>query len=758
MNRRDCPLPWALRTLPALAFALVAGCEEADLGVVLRFPADGGVAAWACPPAWVPQAIGGCAPAVLTCGGDGGAATGACGDAGVGRPLAVGGERPGWAFYRSPEGALGGGWSLGPPAATPRPVECPPGWQSDEPWRCSPRFDTCAAADWALPGGGCLPLGEESCPSEGFPDPGPEAMGAPRVHVRAGADGITADGSAARPYPTIARGLAAAGAGAWVLAAPGRYPEALTLRGTARVVGACAARSVIALPAGEDVAVRVEAGDALLRGFTVEGAGDLVVAGDGARARLEALRLRGARQDAVRAAGGGITLALRDSLIEGARRRAEGQDAHGVFVRGDADVTVERTVVTGVDDWGVQVRDGATAALRDVVIREVTSRPSVAGQPDTGLGVGIYWGARMSIQRALVERIEGEGVDVGESGARLDASEVVVRRNGPRVDGNGGKGFNVQVGASATLRRVQMLDVANTGFTVRSGATLLAEDVTVRGVRGRGAGTGGRGFDVSDGARATVRRAVFEGAHEVGVFVYDGSTLTLTDSVVRNIEPRPDGSHGLGVVVIGARPASLVAERVLVEGVHESGVAVLLSGASARLQDVIVRDVVASSRGYGLGVVAAGGATIEADRLAVERALGAGLIAEAQGLAGRVPGTALTARDVFVAGTRAGQVAVDPATMRGVGDAVAYGLYAGAVGTLRADQALVDVGQIGFVARGVVDVRAGVIARHDRFGAVERDDPSSAFRAESVRSVMNRAQITDARGLPVLRVGIYLGR
>ena len=193
--------------------ALLWGCDE---------PAPPGVATWPCPARWVRARGGGCGPAVLLCVSDGGAAAGAC----RGVDLADASVVPGpdgstmRGFYRRSDGTIGGEWREpgepdGPPAETWRPEtgvgECRTGWLRSSDGTCNPRMlPVCPDGAEALPGGRCTPTALEDCPSGRYADLGMEATGDRVVHVRAGAEGRSADGSPSRPFPTVAEGVAAA--------------------------------------------------------------------------------------------------------------------------------------------------------------------------------------------------------------------------------------------------------------------------------------------------------------------------------------------------------------------------------------------------------------------------------------------------------------------------------------------------------------------------------------------------------------------
>ncbi len=105
----------------------------------------------------------------------------------------------------------------------------------------------------------------------------------PKIHVGAGATGNLADGSAAHPYATIARALAAAPMGAAILVGPGEYRERVIVRGPLALVGAGPARTRILAPDEADAAlVTVDGDGAIVKDLAVAGgATGILVRGKG---------------------------------------------------------------------------------------------------------------------------------------------------------------------------------------------------------------------------------------------------------------------------------------------------------------------------------------------------------------------------------------------------------------------------------------------------------------------------------------------
>lgn len=99
----------------------------------------------------------------------------------------------------------------------------------------------------------------------------------------------------------------------------------------------------------------------------------------------------------------------------------------------------------------------------------------------------------------------------------------------------------------------------------------------------------------------TVRRALVERAHVVGVFVA-ASDATVEATLVRDTIPDEQGFFGSGVSAVdsAAARASLVVVRSLLEGNHEAGVNV--AGSDATVDATLVRDTVPDVQTVGRGI------------------------------------------------------------------------------------------------------------------------------------------------------------
>jgi hypothetical protein len=695
----------------ALVAALVgSGCDEPasaparDAGPSSLAACDGGEAG-ACPEGWVRAAPGGCGPAALLCQPDGGAAPGACDDPRVreSTPFATDDGGTGWRFGVGPDGSITGGWNARPPM-------CPEGWRPQDDGACEPVMATCPEGSSPIPGGRCTPTAASDCPMGPFPAPDAETVGARVVYVRADALAQGANGREDHPFRTLREGLADAGADGWVFVAAGTYREALVIPASARVRGLCAAR--VTLDPGAVVAMEVT-GSLRLRGVSVRGG----------------VRVRGsldAREVALHATGGSAV------EIDGEGARATLRDVRFILPMAGANfaVRVVRGASVAVTNFAVEAGAGvgfyaASAVpltLADGTVRGV--RPDGASEW-AGRALWAQGGARVTADRLVLDDNTEQAITLHDRGTELTLRHAVIRGTRPVGPDGGGKGIETKFGASATLEYVRLIDNANASASAFEGASLTLRDCLVRDTHARGNGTGGRGVDAHHMGTLTVERTVVEGSHEVGVFSFDQSSVTLRDVVVRRTDAPKGVSYGAGVGVV---LSALDARRVLVEDSTEVGVAVIDPSSRATIEDLIVRGVRASRRRFAMGFVTSGGARVTASRVAVVDVVGVGVGTQEYGSITRSPNTRVEGRDYYVHRVSDGLVQYnmsDPGHPSSV--TASYGLVVGTRTAIALARVTLDTVDTGLALLGPFTGRDVVVTRSRRFGVLNRTEFSAAL-------------------------------
>jgi hypothetical protein len=182
------------------------------------------------------------------------------------------------------------------------------------------------------------------------------------------------------------------------------------------------------------------------------------------------------------------------------------------------------------------------------------------------------------------------------------------------------------------------------------GSTMELTDTVVRATRPRADGTHGEGLNAQGGARLTATRVAVSATVNAGVLVLGaGTTAEFTDGVVRATVARADGAFGRGLEALdGAR---LAATRVLVAGCREIGVNAQGANTAVTLRDAIVRGTASDARGgHGHGIAALEGARVDAARVLVEDNHESAVVA-------RGAGATVALADAVVRATRAGAAA-----------------------------------------------------------------------------------------------------
>ncbi|MEM1415008.1 MAG: hypothetical protein AAGH15_08920 [Myxococcota bacterium] len=336
----------------------------------------------------------------------------------------------------------------------------------------------------------------------------------------------------------------------------------------------------------DDVAVRDtrprESDGTLGRGLNVEFGVSLTLA----RGLVE-----GNREFGVFAAGAETDVQLDDVVVRDTQaQESDGARGLGLTAVAGARLTLARGLVTGNREAGVF----ATGAETEVQLDDVVVRNTLPVESDgtDGRGLHVQLGASLKLVRGIVEGNRSGGVLAGGAGAEAQLDDVVVRDTLPREsDGTDGHGLTAVAGARLTLERGLVEGSREYGvFALDATTEVQLDDVVVRDTRARESdGTGGRGLSVQTGARLTLARGFVEGNRELGVFAASAETeVQLVDVVVRDTLPREsDGARGRGLnVQTGARLSLL---RGVVAESHEAGI-FAMGAAELVLADVRVTD------------------------------------------------------------------------------------------------------------------------------------------------------------------------
>ncbi|WP_017540747.1 right-handed parallel beta-helix repeat-containing protein [Nocardiopsis halophila] len=385
-------------------------------------------------------------------------------------------------------------------------------------------------------------------------------------HVR------TVDPSGGAEFRTIGEAVAAAGDGAVLSLAPGRYAERLVLT-----------RVVTLMAAEEPGSVEILCAE----GSAVTSVAEAV--------KLTGLVLRGRDPEApvVDAAAGQVELA--ECRVDGAAWAA-------VLARDDGALALRDCRVTCSEGAGIVVTSAQTSVIEDCVVEDVGT---------SGLVINERGAPR--VRRCTIRDAGGNGVYAAGGGAgRVEDCEVTgTAKPAVAVDGD----------AAPELVRLRVRDVRDDGVVLSSRSAVRLEEVEVHGAAGRGlvlrGGTGPRAD------RVTVVRSGREGvlAEEKARGLLTGVEVRDAGGVAVRVTGRSAtaftglGVHGgaaEGVVVADDSTAEF--DRLTVDGTDGAGV-VVLSGSSPFLRRVRVRRV----RGHGVRFDGGGGRLEDLEATGVRR-------------------------------------------------------------------------------------------------------------------------------------------
>jgi len=262
-------------------------------------------------------------------------------------------------------------------------------------------------------------------------------------------------------------------------------------------------------------------------------------------------------------------------------------------------------------------------------------------------------GTTLRLEGVIVSNALLSGIAV-VAGARLEARALAVQAIRADPAGNA-VGLYVDTRSQAAIARVVIQDTTYVAIQVSAaGSILRMEGAAVMRTQPAPTGQHGHAVVVVDGAAAEISDSVADGNHDAA-FIADGAgtSLRLEGCVVRDTQPRADGTFGEGARTTGAASTVL---RTLVANNHGTGLDVGLSG-SMHVEDVIVTGTQADAT-TGNGLETESGGQLDVARAVIEHSHGVGVDAFEGGIA--------RLEDVVIRNTEAG-----------AGDRAGYGLSAG---------------------------------------------------------------------------------
>lgn len=527
-------------------------------------------------------------------------------------------------------------WDPDDPSSTPpiAPVvltPCPTGWREvagtgGEPVVCEPWPEapvSCGEFEMLLPGTSTCARVGRACPAGDFPADLP-ATGVVFVLASAPAGG---DGTRASPFRTIVEAFAVAPPGTVIAVGPGRYTDHLRPPPGITIRGACTSATFLVGVMPEYTVLRAERGEVTVEDLTVEDSVYVGLRAVGAttRLRVQGVVLQRTTYTAFDVVGG-ASLELRDSLVADTQVDSTGLAGYALLVQPGSHASLERVVVRGNRSISVGVLS-ATVSIADSAVIDTGDATSGRSQ---GIGIGAITGANVTLERVVMERNRYNHVFLDDRSAVTIDSSVLRDGQPQRSDGSGGGALSLEGGSTAEVRRSLIERNASYGIYVnREGARLVASDLVVRDTAGIAADTDGSGLFVNDvTSSADVSRAWFGRNRDASV--YSNGALSLTDATIVDTrwseinEPEMIGTAA--GIAIGPGGGGWLA-RVLVRGTSAGAMGIVGPG-SLTGEDVLVIESRSnpSGRGFGYGLSAAL-AEVSLGRVVIDRTEGVAVVA-----------------------------------------------------------------------------------------------------------------------------------
>ena len=440
-------------------------------------------------------------------------------------------------------------------------------------------------------------------------------------YVDAAYAGADSDGSADRPWTSVAAAVAAASTGAMVAITDGVYAEQIEITKPVRLWGRCPESVEIGGANGPALVVHLGASSTEIHDIGLSDAVgvlgaesvllDRVWVHDSHDFGVVGIDLEGPVQLDVRrslverTAGFGVIaigarMMLEDSVVRDTSPNTESESGRGVEIEvGNtypAEVTVARCLVERSTSVGITVAS-ATARIEDTLIREVAPFP-----PTQALGRGLsiqgeYGRSNVEVRGSVIEQVHEVGLAV--VGSTVTVETTVIREVIPRPrEGTGGHGLLVQYdsrnGERAELAlRASLVEATHAAGVVVTASDAQIESTRVRDTRALPDGRLGMGLllqndpptnDPATSSTAALRWSLVEDSRLGGVTVIGSDVAMEATAVERTTPQEADGGFGDGVVVVGGDvPGSIDVQACLIARSARAGIACF--GASAQVAD-----------------------------------------------------------------------------------------------------------------------------------------------------------------------------
>ena len=394
---------------------------------------------------------------------------------------------------------------------------------------------------------------------------------------------------------------------------------------------------------------------ATLRDTLVRDNRDVGVSISGAGATLEAERLVVLRT-ATNARGilgrglelkAGATATVRDTVLRENHEVALFATDEGSALKA-TQLFIDRTLPTPTADsyaLGAQCQEGARMELDNVAVERsrkigiellgnlasltfdglTISRTAPSGSlAETGAGLVVRSAASVQGSDLILSQNHGMGLIVADPGSLAEASRVLVFNTVPRSpDDRQGHGIQVENGGHFIGSDLDLRDNSEVAIDLSgTGAQLRADRLLVTATRSRSIdGRAGRALEVSAGADAEVRDAVFRANTELALFASGASTHLVAERLlIADTSPQPRaGILGHGLALQQGVTAALT--DLVVAHNHGVGLLVTGEGTSLELRRVAITDTAPHpvDNRFGIGLGLYDQATVRGEEVALLR-------------------------------------------------------------------------------------------------------------------------------------------
>jgi hypothetical protein len=283
----------------------------------------------------------------------------------------------------------------------------------------------------------------------------------------------------------------------------------------------------------------------------------------------------------VDAAGAGSSVTLVDSRIDEMLQSAEEDAGFAALARGEGAIILTRTAVTRSQLGGVVASAGASVTLTDVLIHDALHQ----------VGYAAYARTTTTAERFAISQARGVAFHFADPGATGSLSDLTVVDTRARTDGLGGRGMELGFGVDLTLERARLENNVEVAILAEEESTVTATDLLIRDTQPR-RGVG-RAINLQGASTLDAERLEISNNSEVGIFLYDvGTNATLRSLRITETQARdcPDGScpagSGIGIVLLD--DAALTASDFLLARNALAGLQV--ADADVTWTDGVVRD------------------------------------------------------------------------------------------------------------------------------------------------------------------------